>query len=99
MEAQFPLGLPEAFGISGEAFTDFGTVFDAGNEPLTGGGPGCGSSGGCAISDSMGLRAAVGLGMIWKSPFGPLRFEFSYPVLKQANDVTQNFRFSIGTRF
>jgi outer membrane protein insertion porin family len=47
----------------------------------------------------MGLRASVGAGLIWKSPFGPLRFEFAYPLLKQANDVTQNFRFSIGTRF
>jgi outer membrane protein insertion porin family len=98
VEAQFPLGLPEAFGISGEVFSDFGTVFDGGDNPTTGGGPGCGTTY-CAISDSMGLRASIGAGMIWKSPFGPLRFEFAYPLMKQANDVTQNFRFSIGTRF
>jgi outer membrane protein insertion porin family len=99
LEAQFPLGLPEAFGISGEVFTDFGTVFDAGNEPLSGGDANCKAPAECSISDSMGLRASIGAGMIWKSPFGPLRFEFAYPLLKQANDVTQNFRFSIGTRF
>lgn len=101
LEAQFPLGLPEAFGIAGEVFSDFGTVFDAGNNPTTSS-PGAGCSltaSGCSISDSMGLRASIGAGMIWKSPFGPLRFEFAYPLLKQANDVTQNFRFSIGTRF
>jgi outer membrane protein insertion porin family len=98
LEAQFPLGLPEAFGISGEVFTDFGTVFDAGSEPLQGGTGACAATD-CSIADSMGLRASVGAGMIWKSPFGPLRFEFAYPLLKQANDVTQNFRFSIGTRF
>lgn len=99
LEAQFPLGLPEAFGISGEVFSDFGTVFDAGSNPTTGGTAGCGAGAGCSISDSMSLRAAIGAGMIWKSPFGPLRFEFAYPLLKQATDVTQNFRFSIGTRF
>ncbi len=99
LEAQFPLGLPEAFGISGEVFSDFGTVFDAGNELTSGGTAACVGAGSCPVSDSMGLRASIGAGMIWKSPFGPLRFEFAYPLMTQPNDVTQNFRFSIGTRF
>ena len=95
LEAQFPLGLPEALGISGEIFSDFGTVFNAPNPGTVG----CIAPATCPFVDNSGLRASIGAGMIWKSPFGPLRFEFSYPLLKQANDVTQNFRFSIGTRF
>ncbi len=30
VEANFPLGLPQEFGLSGVVFTDFGTVFNAG---------------------------------------------------------------------
>ena len=95
IEAQFPIGLPEAFGVSGEVFSDFGTVFNASNP----GQVGCIPPGSCTFVDESGFRAAVGAGIIWDSPFGPLKFEYALPVLQQSGDVTQNFRFSIGTRF
>ncbi len=47
----------------------------------------------------MGLRASIGAGIIWQSPFGPLRMEAAYPILKQDFDEKELFRFSIGTRF
>jgi outer membrane protein insertion porin family len=47
----------------------------------------------------MAFRASVGAGLIWQSPFGPLRFEVAYPLLKAKYDETEYFRFSIGTRF
>ena len=50
-------------------------------------------------STAQNLRASVGAGLIWQSPFGPLRFEVAYPVLKQKFDKEEYFRFSIGTRF
>ena len=34
---------------------------------------------------------SVGASMIWDSPFGPLRFDFAYPLLKQWYDRTQLF--------
>ena len=40
-----------------------------------------------------------GASLIWDSPFGPLRFDFAYPVLKQAYDRTQFFQFGGGARF
>jgi outer membrane protein insertion porin family len=90
VEAQFPLGLPDALGITGEAFSDFGTVFNAGN--LT-------TDACCNVFDSSGLRASIGAGIIWNSPMGPLKFEYAYPLIQQAGDDAQWFRFSIGTRF
>jgi outer membrane protein insertion porin family len=37
--------------------------------------------------------------LIWDSPFGPLRFDFAYPILKQPYDRVQWFQFGGGTRF
>ena len=100
LQADFPLGLPEALGISGEVFSDFGTVFNAGNPVLIGGTPGCGVPiTGCTVFDSANFRASIGAGLLWQSPFGVLRFEFAYPLMKQPTDDTQIFRFSIGTQF
>jgi outer membrane protein insertion porin family len=100
VEANFPLGLPEAFGISGAVFSDFGTVFNAGSVPVFGGTAGCGiSASGCAVFDDTTLRLSVGAGIVWQSPFGPLRLDWSYPLLKAPTDDVMNWRFSIGTRF
>lgn len=102
IEANFPLGLPEALGISGAVFTDFGTVFNSGGrDPLTGGtAPGVCSGGGvCPTDDAAYFRASVGAGLVWQSPFGPLRLDWSYPLIKAPNDAVQYWRFSLGTRF
>jgi outer membrane protein insertion porin family len=100
VEANFPLGLPEAFGISGAVFSDFGTVFNAGNVKLTGGGPGCGATAaGCTVFDQPDFRLSVGAGIVWQSPFGPLRLDWAYPLLKGQQDQLQYLRFSLGTRF
>jgi outer membrane protein insertion porin family len=51
------------------------------------------------VFDTADFRMSVGAGLIWQSPFGPLRIDASYPVLKTKYDETEWFRFSIGTRF
>ena len=86
VEATFPLGLPEAFGLRGGVFTDWGTLFDA---PNTGG----------TIVDKAGLRASAGVSVIWKSPLGPLRFDLGHAFFKQSNDKTEIFRFGGSTAF
>ena len=98
VEANFPLGLPEALGISGAVFSDFGTVFNAGTNPLTGGSGIC-TPGPCGIFDQSDFRLSVGAGIVWQSPFGPLRLDYSIPVVKTNYDSVQNWRFSLGTRF
>ena len=106
IEANFPLGIPEEWGIEGAIFSDFGTVFNAPERSVPNLGVNCAGGGGtpaytgpCTVFDDMGLRASIGAGIIWTSPFGPLRFEASYPLLKQDKDETEMFQFSIGTRF
>ena len=104
-EATFPLGIPEAWGIEGAVFSDFGTVFGTDEQSVLDGAGDCTYVGkpvgspACNVTDSVGLRASIGAGIIWQSPFGPLRFEAAYPILKQKEDEKEIFRFSIGTRF
>ena len=49
--------------------------------------------------DDAKIRASVGVGLIWNSPFGPLRFDYSFPLMKQGYDRIQQFRFGGGTKF
>ena len=91
-EAQFPLPVvPESFGLRGAVFADTGTVF--GNNEAE-------SIPGLTVAGTaMEWRASVGAGLIWASPFGPLRVDYAYPVLKEENDLVQNFNFGISTKF
>ena len=47
----------------------------------------------------MQWRASVGLGLMWASPFGPIRIDYAIPVKKEPTDVTQEFNFGLSTRF
>jgi len=90
-EADFPLGLPEEYGISGGLFMDVGSVWGVGN------------AGSAAVnlgnSDKQSWRAAAGVSIFWDTPIGPLRFNFSRPLKKEAFDRQQNFDLTISTRF
>jgi outer membrane protein insertion porin family len=57
--------------------------------------------GGCALlyTDDWMPRVSAGASLIWNSPFGPLRFDFAYPIMKQWYDRTQFFQFGGGTHF
>ena len=110
VEMTFPVGLPEQWGITGEVFSDFGTVFDSGVDTVLAGEGKCsyGNNSGnplgpdarnCTSYDTAAFRLSVGAGLVWSSPFGPLRFEAAYPLLKADYDKTEWFRFSVGTAF
>jgi outer membrane protein insertion porin family len=105
LEANFPIGIPEAWGISGTVFSDFGTVFGTDQKSVANLTGNCNYAGklaaaaNCSVLDSMGFRASIGAGVIWQSPFGPLRLEAAYPILKKKFDEKEIIRFSIGTRF
>lgn len=86
-EADFPLGLPEEYGITGGAFMDVGSVWSLDN---TGGG---------AVDDSFIPRATVGVSIFWTTPIGPLRFNFSRAVKKEDYDKEQTFDLTISTKF
>ncbi|HEX9836352.1 MAG TPA: outer membrane protein assembly factor BamA [Alphaproteobacteria bacterium] len=86
VELSFPLGLPSEFAILGKAFADFGSLWDA-ETPIA------------TDTDTKSIRASVGVGLAWRSPFGPIRVDFAKPVIKENFDVTEIVRFSFGTRF
>src|SRR6478609_4987870 len=106
VEAQTPLYfLPKDVGIKLAVFADAGslwsykgpTFWNVTGETLQVG----------LDSPSM-VRSSVGVGLLWDSPLGPLRFDLAYPITKycatpvgggEVCDRTQVFRFSGGTRF
>jgi outer membrane protein insertion porin family len=45
------------------------------------------------------VRTSVGVGLIWASPFGPLRFDYAVPLTKGPHDIVQQFKFGGGTSF
>ncbi|HTV69183.1 MAG TPA: outer membrane protein assembly factor BamA [Rhizobiaceae bacterium] len=86
-EVQFPLPVvPQSFGLKGAVFADAGTLY--GNPSAF-----------ADTSVGMALRASVGAGIIWASPFGPIRVDYAFPLLKEDSDNVQNFNFGISTRF
>ena len=86
-EADFPLGLPEEYGIKGGVFLDVGSVWslDATNATVEG--------------EDFSLRSAVGLSLFWDTPIGPLRFNFTRALKKETFDQEQNFDLTISTQF
>jgi len=54
---------------------------------------------GLVYDDSKVIRSSVGVGLIWASPFGPLRFDYAVPLTKGKYDRVQEFRFGGGTSF
>ena len=51
------------------------------------------------FGDSMTIRSSVGVGLLWDSPFGPIRFDYAFPLSKAGYDRVQEFRFGGGTKF
>ena len=111
LEMQYPFYfLPKDSGFRGALFIDSGSVWGYRGEtqyPATGEVNGlidttagkfvcqCGMQ----YGDSAMPRVSIGASLIWDSPFGPLRFDIAYPVLKQPYDIPQWFQFGGGTRF
>ena len=90
IEASFPIGVPEEYGIFGGMFLDAGSVWGLDNTL---------SDNSITVDDSAKIRVAAGVSLFWDTAIGPLRFNFSRPLQKEANDVTENFRFTVDTRF
>jgi outer membrane protein insertion porin family len=54
---------------------------------------------GLQYDDGNLVRTSVGVGLIWASPFGPLRFDYAVPITKGQFDRVQQFKFGGGTSF
>jgi outer membrane protein insertion porin family len=52
-----------------------------------------------SISENSEIRTAVGIGLNWTTVVGPLSFSLAQPLTKADTDVTETFRFNLGTTF
>ena len=93
LESEFPLGLPEEYGLKGGAFVEVGSVWGLSpseKAKLTGA---------AVATTNANLRSVIGLSVFWKTPIGPLRFDFTHALKKENYDKEQNFNFTISTKF
>jgi len=95
LEVQTPVPMaPKDFGMRLAFFADAGwlgryigpTSFPATGQTLDVGGSGM-------------IRTSAGMGLIWDSPFGPLRFDFAYALTRNDFDRVQFFKFGGGGSF
>ena len=52
-----------------------------------------------SLSDNSKIRSSVGIAVDFFTPIGPLNFSLSEPITKGSNDITESFRFNLGTTF
>jgi outer membrane protein insertion porin family len=114
-ELQMPFWfLPKEVGLKGSVYADAGGLYDYQgptswaftNEVNA---PGCirgttvplpaGSCTGLVYDNGNVVRSSVGVGLIWASPFGPLRIDYAVPLTKGQFDRVQQFKFGGGTSF
>jgi len=89
-EVGFPMPIvPRDFGLRGAVFADAATLYGSDLD----------LDGTVVNGIDMEWRASVGASVIWASPFGPLRLDFGFPVVKESFDQTQVFRFGTSGRF
>jgi len=112
MELTVPNYLPEEYGIDTRLFVDAGSLGGLPDADLElnregdtvvygtfGRNDGSADLGFLTIDDELSLRAAAGLSVLWDSPFGRIRFDFSQIIRKEDYDRTETFRFSTSTSF
>ncbi|MGB1207954.1 MAG: outer membrane protein assembly factor BamA [Paracoccaceae bacterium] len=86
-EAEFPLPLPDEYGISGGVFYDVGSLW------------GLDQSNANTLYEDFTPRHVIGASIFWDTAIGPLRFNFTRALQKEASDKTQDFELTISTRF
>ncbi|MEM9639108.1 MAG: BamA/TamA family outer membrane protein, partial [Pseudomonadota bacterium] len=89
-EAEFPLGLPEEYGITGGVFYDIGNFWNLSD---------VNTSGGTIVGEGGSFRHVIGFAILWNTPVGPLRFNFTDAIRKEDFDRDQTFELTLSTSF
>jgi outer membrane protein insertion porin family len=91
-ELQSPIPwLPPDFALKAAVFSDAGSVWGYRGQTSF---PALSQS--LNVADTRRVRSSIGAGLIWDSPFGPLRVDYAYPTSKTNYDVTQRLHFGFG---
>ena len=101
-EVRFPIPfIPDDLGISAAVYADAGSLYDANElaqelstqrDPVT-------NKRKLVLADDSTVRSSIGASILWASPVGPLRVDFSHVLTKQDYDKEQFFRFGASTKF
>ena len=86
-EAEFPLGFPEEYGLTGGLFYDVGNLWSLQKTNNN------------VLYEDGSWRQSVGASLFWRTPIGPLRFNFSDVLKKEFYDRDESFDLTISTRF
>ncbi len=89
-EAEFPLGLPEEYGISGGVFYDVANLWDLDDSIR---------NGGDILGEGGSFRHVIGVSLFWETPVGPLQFNFSKALKSEDFDKEQSFEVTLRTQF
>ncbi len=87
LEAEFPLGLPEEYGLRGAVFYDIGSVW------------GLDQSNSDVLYEDFTARHVIGASILWDSAFGPLRLNFTKALVKEEYDDERTFDLTISSTF
>ena len=52
-----------------------------------------------SLDSNNDIRSSVGIAVDWMTPVGPLNFSLAQPLSKSSGDITESFRFNLGTTF
>ena len=85
-ELRFGIGLPEELGMKGRVFSTAGSLTTIDSDISN-------------YYDESSIRLTTGVGLLWESPFGPIRLDYSKALLKENYDKTETFSFNVGTLF
>lgn len=87
VEVTVPLGILREFGVFGRVFTEVGSLADADLVSKE------------DVFDVGKPRVSSGLGVSWRSPFGPISLDFAWALRKEQFDKEESFRFNFGSGF
>lgn len=92
-EVQFPMPIvPDSLGMRGAVFADAATLYGNNYKPRF-------DWESPVVNKGSMWRASAGVSLMWASPFGPLRFDYAWPISKTDGDRVQNFNFGVSTKF
>lgn len=86
VEIKFPSGLPDDWKINASVFNELGCLWQPGQKDSN-------------TKDSRKLRASVGTGILWTSPFGPIGMSYSIPYKYQKFDQKRQFQIQFSNMF
>jgi outer membrane protein insertion porin family len=95
VEFQYPLFfMPKEVGVKLAFYADVGDIWGYEGPTFY---PATGET--LRFKDERVIRGSVGAGLVWASPFGPLRVDYAVALNKASYDRVQEISFGGGTKF